>query len=246
MPPPRPRRPSFAPQPSLLLDLPDSLIVHVVLRLTASARGPHGRRDALSALALMRCCRRLLAIIESSDQVWEALVAAELFGPVSADQPHPARERFRRLRRLTLTGFWAVSGRYATGETYAYEMQLCDYANSRIWPHLADEEQPMVWPQFAEDFADEEEHANPMLNAHFARAGMPDGPVRDGQRSDWLVGDVAGPWRMRIVAKAVRNMIVFNELCSDDAEGRWVNLCSAVVSDDGRQMEGVWMQARAR
>jgi hypothetical protein len=221
------------------------LIVHVVLRLATNADDPHSRRDAFSALALMRCCRRLLAIIEASDEVWEAMVAAELFSPTTVGAPHPARERLRRLRQLSLTGFWAVSGQYATGETYSYEMQLCDFSNTRIWPHLVEDghAQPILLPQFQVD----DEHTVPVLKAHFARAGLPEAPLCDGQRSNWLVGDVAGPWPMRIVAKAVRNMIVFNEVCSDDSShGRWVNLCSAVVSEDGKRMEGVWMQARAR
>jgi hypothetical protein len=50
---------------------------------------------------------------------------------------------------------------------------------------------------------------------------------------------------MRIVAKAMRQMIVFNEVCSDStSSGRWVNICSANLSPDGRKMEGIWMQAR--
>lgn len=66
---------------------------------------------------------------------------------------------------------------------------------------------------------------------------------RDAARCDWVIGDVAGPWRMRILAKCTRNMVVFNEVCSDESHsGRWVNLCSAVVSADGERMEGIWMQ----
>lgn len=110
--------------------------------------------------------------------------------------------------------------------------QLCDLPNSKIWDEFADEED--TW-----------HITNPNLHAHYAVAGSPELPVQDAQRVDWVIGDVAGPWRMRILAKCTRNMIVFNECASDDTpHGRWVNLCSAVVSADGKRMEGIWMQTR--
>ncbi|KAJ1639035.1 hypothetical protein T492DRAFT_939686 [Pavlovales sp. CCMP2436] len=156
-----------------------------------------------------------LKLVESSDYLWDAMGR------------HPARERRRKLQKH-------VEGRYGAGEHYSYSMQLCDFPNSKIWQECAENE-----------FAPGHVVANPELLAHFAVAGSPDRPVVDSERSDWILGDVAGPWRMRIVAKATRNLIAFSEVCSDDTPGsRWVILCSAVLNAHGTRMEGVWMQAR--
>jgi hypothetical protein len=110
--------------PSLLLELPDHLIAHILLHLTDHMSDHHTRRDSLSALAFMCTCKRLLRLVESSDAIWEAMVQAELFAPADEAKLHPARERFRGLRKLSLTGFWQVKGRYSAGETYSYEMQV--------------------------------------------------------------------------------------------------------------------------
>lgn len=110
--------------------------------------------------------------------------------------------------------------------------QLCNFPNSKIWKEIADDEHA----QYV---------SNPGLHSYYAVAGFPELPVRDAERCDWVVGDVAGPWRMRILAKCTGNMVVFNECASDDTpHGHWVNICSAVVSPDGKRMEGMWMQTR--
>jgi len=211
-----------------LLALPDHVIVHLLLQLAPPDVGHAERRGALAALRLMQTCRRLLRVVESSDEVWGAMVRAEIFLPEADGVRHPSREVFRRLRKLSLTGFWRVHGRYASGEAYTYEMQLCDYPNSCIASAL------------------EPGHpARACLESHYAAAVHADVSAADGPRCDWVVGDVAGPWKMRIVAKCQGNLLVFNEVCADEpANGRWVNLCSAAVSSDGTRMEGVWMQTR--
>ncbi|KAJ1628348.1 hypothetical protein T492DRAFT_1018856, partial [Pavlovales sp. CCMP2436] len=209
----------------LLLELPGHIILHILLQLATADSDHHARRDSLSALAFMMTCKRCLKLVESSD--------SELFEP-EGEGRHPAHEWLRKLRKVSLTGFWHVEGQYGAGEHYSYSMQLCDFPNSKIWQEHAENE-----------FAPGHVVANPELLAHFAVAGPPDRPVVDSERSDWILGDVAGPWRMRIVAKATRNLIAFSEVCSDDTPGsRWVNLCSAVLNAHGTRMEGVWMQAR--
>jgi len=217
----------------MLLQLPDHVIVHILLQLTTHSDDHASRRGALAALAFMQTCRRCLQLVESTDALWAAMVRAEIFDPEPSDAAnHPARERLRKLRRLSLTGFWSVIGRYAAGDVYTYDMQLCDFPSSRIWPDDEDDGGP-------------QDPLQP-LRAHYAMPGLIDAlPSTDGEHCDWVVGDVAGPWRMRILAKCTRNMVVFNEVCSDEMpHGRWVNLCSAVISADGTRMEGIWMQTR--
>ena len=120
----------------------------------------------------------------------------------------------------------------------AHYLQLCDMPNSQIWKEMSEDE--------IEQLMLGEPVSNPGLHAHYAVAGHPMLPtVRDSARVDWLIGDVVHPWRMRIFARCTRNMVLFSEVCSDDTpHGRWVNLCSAVVSADGTRMEGLWMQTR--
>jgi len=234
--------------------MPDHLIVHVLLQLTnGTGSGAQRRRDALSVLAFMCTCRRLMRLVEESDPIWEAMVKTEVFAPTGADAAgargatQAARKRFRQLRAISLTGFWQVQGRYASGETYSYEMQLCDFPHSKIWPSrdgaAAGEPDALDLHVFAR---------NPALRSHYALPGAAPDPQDEREAEarlpahcDWVLGDVAGPWRMRIVAKCTRNMVVFNEVCADDSpHGRWVNLCSAVIAPDGSRMEGVWMQTR--
>lgn len=111
---------------SLLLSMPDQVIVHILLQLTDSSASHFARRDALSALAFMSTCRRMLQLVESNNAVWAAMVRAELFAPEPEEDGklHSTRARFRQLRRLSLTGLWKVVGRYAAAGEYSYTMQV--------------------------------------------------------------------------------------------------------------------------
>lgn len=210
----RPRRDQAAN--SALLSLPEPILVHILLQLVDKS-GLYARADALSALSFMLTCKQVAHLVASSDEVWAAMLRAELFVPEEAGKLHSARARFLQLRRLSLSGFWRVVGHYATGEEYTYRMQLCDVSNSHIW---AEEEEGAADDPWAAELG-------VGLQFHFGIAGLPNVPRRDAQRCDWVIGDVAGPWRMRILAKCTNNMIIFNECATDEHNGNWCEVQGA-------------------